>query len=881
MPVRTASQALPVHGDSQWQRRASHLLMLASGFAGLGYQIVWTQQCALWLGHESAAVLAVVAAFFAGLAFGSLLLGDRIERSQHPARWYAACEFVIASWSLMLALTMSPFSGWLIDIIGVQPTPFTQWTIAFFGTVLLLLPATAAMGATLPAMERLIAETSTARPRACARSIAKLYASNTFGAVIGVLAIAFWLMPQYGLVRTASVCIALNLVCSAAALTLFARNSPAIPQATVKDCPALRMALIRLAMTGLLGIGYEMLVVRVLSQVAEDTVYTFAMLLAVYLVGSAMGAAAYGRWLLPRGDKSQLGNQLICALALACLFGTGSLWAAEIIRDTVLSVLGASMHAALAAEATMALVAFGLPTFVMGALFSHLSSNVNAVGGSFGRALGINTLGAASAPIVFGVIAVPLLGPKFSLLLICIGYLALSNPSSWLTPFIMIPAGAMLAIAALAPPLAFIDVPEGGRIISYQEGMMAAVSVVEDADGVARLRINNRQQEGSSATLRVDARQALLPVLLHPSPKRVLFLGLGTGVTASAAAQDSSLQVDAVELLPEVITASQHFTRVFDDSSAQHALNTRLHLIAADARRYVKTSDRHYDVIISDNFHPARSGSGSLYTVEHFTAVRDRLGDDGIFCQWLPLHQMDLPTLRHIVQSFMRVYPQGLAMIASNSLETPVLGLIGRRDARLFDATVVQQGIAQSKLRDQLDAIGIEDEFALLGSFVAGPAALRRFAGAAITNTDDHPIVAYRAPRITYQPDSLPRERFFALLRELFIAPDDLVAAPSDGQWRQRLAAYWNARNQFIESGRNVRPSRDVHEMLSQVREPLLAVLQVSPDFRPAYDPLLMMAAQLAHIDAENARALLAELASVQPARPEAGKILHEIDAAR
>ena len=63
---------------------------------------------------------------------------------------------------------------------------------------------------------------------------------------------------------------------------------------------------------------------------------------------------------------------------------------------------------------------------------------------------------------------------------------------------------------------------------------MAAVSVVEDADGVARLRINNRQQEGSSATLRVDARQAWLPLLLHPAPRRALFLGLGTGVTASA-----------------------------------------------------------------------------------------------------------------------------------------------------------------------------------------------------------------------------------------------------------------------------------------------------------------------------------------------------------
>lgn len=879
MSTRTASPALAARIDGPWQRHASHLLMLASGFAGLGYQIVWTQQCALWLGHESAAVLAVVAAFFGGLALGSLSLGDRIERSARPARWYAACEFVIALWSLALALTMSPFSTWLVDGIGMQPTPLKQWTIAFFGTFLLLLPATAAMGATLPAMERLLAATQGALPPHATRSIAALYASNTAGAVIGVLAIAFWLMPQFGLLRTACVCIALNLLCGTTAVTLFARLPQSALTTATQDRPALRAALVRLAMTGLLGIGYEVLVVRVLSQVAEDTVYTFAMLLAVYLVGSAIGAAIYQRWLSSRVDKSQLDHQLICALAIACLLGTGSLWAAEIIRDTVLTVLGAGMNAAIAAEAAMALVAFGLPTLVMGALFSHLSASVSAAGGSFGRALGANTLGAAMAPIMFGVLAFPLLGPTLSLQIVCVGYLALTGVRAWLRPGVLLPACAAMAIAALAPPLAFIEVPEGGRIISYQEGVMAAVSVVEDADGVARLRINNRQQEGSSATLRVDARQALLPLLLHPSPERALFLGLGTGVTALSAAQDTSLQVDAVELLPEVITASQHFTRIFGDSKEQADLNQRLHLIAADARRYVKTSDRHYDVIIADNFHPARSGSGSLYTVEHFTAVRDRLGDDGVFCQWLPLHQLDLPTLRHIVQSFMAVYPQGLAMIASNSLETPVLGLIGRRDALLFDATVVRRRLAHSSLRNQIDAIGIEDEFALLGSFLAGPDALRRFAGDATINTDDHPIVAYIAPRITYQPDSLPRERFFALLHELFIAPTDLVAAPADALLLQRLAAYWNARNQFIESGRNVRPSPDVHEMLSQVQEPLLAVLRISPDFRPAYDPLLMMAQQLAQTDANGARALLTELINAQPQRPEAGNFLREIDA--
>jgi spermidine synthase len=395
---------------------------------------------------------------------------------------------------------------------------------------------------------------------------------------------------------------------------------------------------------------------------------------------------------------------------------------------------------------------------------------------------------------------------------------------------------------------------------------MAAVSVVEDSDGVARLRINNRQQEGSSATLRVDARQAWLPLLLHPAPHRALFLGLGTGVTASSAAEDPTLQVDAVELLPEVIDASSRFIRP--------AAKPRLHVLAADARRYVRTSDRRYDVIISDNFHPARSGSGALYTVEHFEAVRLRLDAGGVFCQWLPLHQLDLATLRSIVRSFAMVYPSSWAIIASNSLETPVVGLVARNDASGFDLGSTRDRLSHVALPEQLAALGLEDELAVLGSVIAGPSALQRFAADAPANTDDHPVVAYGAPRITYAPDSAPRDRLIALLRELSVEPHELILPTPDPAGPRRLAAYWLARNRFIESGRDVHPSPRVQDMLAQVREPLLSVLRISPDFRPAYDPLLSMATALARSDVSSARTLLAELTRIQPARPEATRML-------
>jgi spermidine synthase len=283
-------------------------------------------------------------------------------------------------------------------------------------------------------------------------------------------------------------------------------------------------------------------------------------------------------------------------------------------------------------------------------------------------------------------------------------------------------------------------------------------------------------------------------------------------------------------------------------------------------------------VIVADNFHPARSGSGSLYTVEHFSLIRQRLATGGLFCQWLPLHQLDLDTLRSIVRSYLSVYPQGSAILATNSLDTPVIGLIARRDGELFELQQVRTRVRDANSFNA-EYFGINDDLALLGSFIAGPDSLARFAARAPLNTDDRPIVTYHAPYITYAPDSLPRDRLMALLREVAIEPTELLVASdtAQGDWPARLTSYWEARNRFIEAGRNVQPKADVEDMLAQVREPLLSVLRVSPDFRPAYDPLLRMAAALSRVDLEAARALLSELQQLQPSRPEAAQALQEL----
>jgi spermidine synthase len=852
-------------------RRLALGLISASGFAGLGYQIIWTQQFALWLGHEAAAVMAVVAAFFGGLAVGSWLLAGRIERSRRPALWYAGCEVAIGLWGLALSVIVPAMGGRLQSFIGLQAAGAQHWAVAFIGCFVLLLPATVAMGATLPAMQRVLSLRAGASSDG--RSWAGLYAANTAGAVAGALGAALVLVPAWGLARSAMTCAALNLGAGLLAWQWYGR-AVEVPAAAARTGHA-RGPLALLFTTGLLGIGYELLVVRVLSQVTEDTVYTFALLLAVYLAGSAAGAEAYRRWAPAAIDDGgqRTTQRLGGALALACLLGASSLWIAEHLRDGVTGAmlgLADAMTSALTAEAALAVAAFAPATVVMGALFSHLCRCAMAQGAASGRCLAVNTLGGALASPLIGVVLLPLVGAKAGLLLLACAYAAMGwrRPAS---PWTWAPLAGAALVALLAPALVYVQRPEGGRLMAYLEGVSSAVSVVEDGGGVSRLFINNRQQEGSSASWRVDGRQALLPLLLHPAPRRALFLGLGTGVTAATATLDHAVEVQAVELLPEVIALSPLFTAPLAEEGVDPQ---RLGVLAVDARRFVRVSRERFDLIVADNFHPARSGSGALYTVEHFQAVRKRLAEGGLFCQWLPLHQLDLPTLASIVASFQSVFPEARAVLASNSLATPVLGLVGSASTLSWQPEQLQRRLAGAK---QAAGFGFEDPLALLGSFVAGPSSLHQWAAHAPLNTDDRPVVAYRAPRATYAPDSPPADRLLALLAQFDPDTEALVNRESGADWLPRLAAYVSARRHFIAAGRGVPVLGDPQAMLAHVRDPLLSVLRESPDFRPAYDPLWRLAAAVGPRDPHAARAVLSELVRLQPARGEAAAQLRAL----
>jgi spermidine synthase len=818
-----------------------YVLMMLSGAISLAWQMIWTAQLATALGHEIIAVLAVVAAFFSGLAIGSYATGRRIAASLAPGRWYAVLEVVIALWGVALTALLPWFNDATYALIGAQPSAVWHWSLAFALPMTLLLPATAAMGMTLPAVERQLSGTSS--------RLGGLYAANTFGAVVGVLAVVFIAIPQFGVQSTAWICSGINAACATLALWLWrkplavndplVRVVPAEPTAPIRSTPSGAIGW-RLLLTGIFGIGYEVLAVRILSQATENTVYSYALLLAIYLLGTALGAMILQARKPDASDSTR--SALIQGLAAAILLSGATLWWADVIALAPGRVLGPGALSALVGEALAAAAAMLVPTMVMGALFTHLCRQAQAQSWPLGRALAINTAGAAIAPILFGIGLIPLLGSQWVLSLLIGAYLILQTRSNWFRPQTWLVAMAALALGIWAPPLRFIDLPDEAKLVSFREGPMAAVSVVEDVSGIARLRINNRAQEGSSARSAVETRLAELPILLHPSPRRALFLGLGTGHTAYTAALNPDLQVTAVELLPEVIEAA----RLFAPKPGTAQDGPALKILAADARRYVQASPIQYDVIVSDLFHPARSGAGSLYTVEHFSATRKQLAPGGLFCQWLAVHQMDLKTLRSIAAAFLQVYPDAVAVLASNSLDTPVLGLLSRPDQPRWNPDSVRARLLEAApaLRPPLIEARVIDEYAILGSILGGPASLRAFAGEARANTDDRPIVVHEAPWETYAPTETPRTRLFNLVSQLQAKPDEILREASDDTLH-RLDAYWSARARYIEVGLTIQPDPDPLNMLTRLREPLLEILEQSPDFTPAFDPLLSLSRSL------------------------------------
>lgn len=841
--------------------RRDSLVMLAfflSGAAGLGYELLWTRLLATALGNETLGVLGVLAGFFGGMALGAAALHRRARESADPLRLFVRLELVAAAYALA--------SPWVLHAIAQRlpatlagpdgAAPALALTILVSGAS--LLPATFCMGATLPA---LVEARRRHRPKDVdGTGVGLLYAANTLGATVGVLATVHVILPAAGL-GVGALLLSLLGVASAAVAWRSQRGPAPCPPA--EDAPVATgidasadpdpdvanepwLIMVVLGGTGLLGVGLEVAGVQVLSQLFENTIYTFADILAVYLIGTALGSAVYGlcaRWAVSPRPATVLAGGLI-ASALATIFAAVVLGISGWILDSI-APDGSGFGQQLFAEMVLASLVFGPATLVMGATFSHAAGLIARHG--IGRAYAVNTLGSAIAPLLLATVIIPSNGYRDTLFVIVYGYLLVFGIFTWFRRFkakwqVVAILGVVVATVSGPSSLVLVEPDDDWETLEIHETVMGLVIVSEQpvtkpgAKPLRRLQVGRHFRMGGALAFG-ERRMGHIPLLLHPEPSSALFLGVGTGATLGAVADYPTLQhVDAVELIPAVVD-QLHF---FEDINKGVANLDHVHVHAADARRFAAASQRSYDVIVADLFHPGRDGAGGLYAREHFEAVREHLAEGGHFAQWVPLYQVDRTTLETIIRTFTDVFDDAHAVLGVYNVQTPALVLIGRATDQTW--ALDPDRIARRVTDPIFSEVLMQEPRDLMGAYLMDHEALTTFAGEGPINTDLNPVVLLGAPRAAYEGED---GRGWSNLEPLLEArrPIGPLLAKSSEQtdwagdaqrFSDALAAYLRAEVVRSKAGAGMYPDASI--------DAYLQAYEHAPEFAPARGMLFMAA---------------------------------------
>lgn len=308
-----------------------------SGGSGLVFETLWTRKLSLVFGSTTLSVASVLTAFMGGLALGSWLLGRRLaDRVRRPILWYAVIEGLVGAWGLLVPVVVDHLYPHLNRFLWqhFEPGYFTFSFLRFLFVLLLLLPPTALMGATLPLLARHFVTTD-AELRRVGRRVGALYSLNTLGAILGTFAAGFLLLPTVGFRWTNGIASATNLALCAAVLLVFvvlrARGSspaaagatagaavepgrPAVDEAAgtggaAEEAPASSAApapdeeeyvlgrraklaaLVAFGVSGFASMNYQVAWNRVLAMVIGSSVYSFTIILLAFLVGIAGGSA--------------------------------------------------------------------------------------------------------------------------------------------------------------------------------------------------------------------------------------------------------------------------------------------------------------------------------------------------------------------------------------------------------------------------------------------------------------------------------------------------------------------------------------------------------------------------------------------------------------
>jgi len=705
-----------------------------SGLAALSYEVLWARMLSLQFGVSIFGVVVTVSAFMAGLGAGSLWGARLVPLLRHPLFVLALLEASVALFAWFTPQLFQSLDIWMgtsTEGGGLLQWYTLQGGIAFF---VLFLPAFA-LGLGFPLVLSVVAGSGV--------SLSKVYALNTLGGALGAL-LPLGLLPLFG--WTVSIrLVAIIGFCVAVAVLLLSRGTAVAPH-TATDAAVKTERLAWKFLFAYSGIGAAALILqvawtRLFGMILLRTEYVLAVMLAVFLVGIALGSAIVHR----RAGATWLITLPIVAALCAIL----SLWGLPYLADWAEHTQYDSLSYALWWQ-SLALAILTLPvTIALGAWLPVLAAHHQSHGPLAGAQLyGANSMGAALGAIITGIVLLPIFGAPTTiclaaLLMFACGMTWVKQRAVWASGLLIIamaiPVMDLPAVNTLLP-----NTQAGTKDLYLHEDAISITHVVERSDGQRLLLGDLQRMDASSdpAAVAAQMNQARLPLLLHPAPKSVLFLGIGTGISAAGSLAYSDLKRVGVELSQGAIEAAETLFEPVNGGVMQ-----QMEVARDDARRFLRTDTRRFDVIVGDLFHPDLVGRSALLSVQQFSRARAHLNEGGLFVQWLALNQFDARALSIVLRSFEQVFPQAVLFVDGFRI-----GLVGPT-GEFGGAPAMLANLQRLSTEQQMAATGGEGGWTWLGRFWGSIDE-----GVGVVQDEWAPQLEYALPRLRFsESGALPQ----------------------------------------------------------------------------------------------------------------------------
>ena len=741
------------------------LLFIGSGCSALVYEIVWYQLLQLVIGSTAISLGVLLATFMGGLCLGSLALPRLITGRQHPLRIYAVIELGIGLCGLAVLFGMPLLDKLYIAGVG-HGLPATLLRAAICAAC--LLPPTALMGASLPAAARWIEAT----PEGVSW-LGLLYGGNTAGAVFGCLLAGFYLLRVYDMAAATYVAVAINGTVALVSFFLAYRTDHGLLAngAQLHTAPITSGAwpvYAAIALSGACALGAEVIWTRLLGLLFGATVYTFSIILAVFLIGLAIGSALASLW-SSRLDRPKIALGWCQMLLAACVAWTAFMLAQSLPYWPVNPLASPGPWFTFQVDLARCLWAILPATLLWGASFPLALASVAAPREDSARMVGgiyaANTGGAIAGAVAFSLILVPAIGTQHSqqLLILLSAISALLVLAPMLRGRRAWAAAPVTAAVLIAGFLAWTVHPVPGELIAYGrrilnstgrskilyvgEGMNSSIAISQWDDGAVQFHVSGKVEASTEPfDMRLQRMLAHVPALFHSNPQSVLVVGFGAGVTAgSFTVHPSVKQIVICEMEPLVPpTATRYFAR--ENYNVLH--DRRTQVIYDDARHYVLTTPEKFDIITSDPIHPWVKGSATLYSKEYFELVKNHLRPGGLVTQWVPLYESDAPTVKSEIATFFGVFPNGTIWANENGGGGYDVVLLGQAEPAAIDVDQLQQRMADARysaVTKSLAEVGLQSAWSLLGTYAGQASDLRPWYRGAEINRDSNLRLQYLA----------------------------------------------------------------------------------------------------------------------------------------